>query len=66
MVVTQIGDHTTRAQKLVVVGCRREIEHVPIHRPPMAKRTSLAWDPTTLPGNATIRLVQIKWAKSDP
>ena len=58
--VTQIGHPTASAQKHVVVECRREIEHVPIHRPPMAERTAVDWDPTTLPGNAAIRRVQVQ------
>ena len=65
MVVTQFGDHTATAQKLVVVGCRREIEHVPIHHLPMAGRIAVDWDQTTLPGNATISRVQVKWTNSD-
>ena len=48
------------AQKLVVVGCRCEIEHVPIHGLLMADRTAVDWDPTTLLGNATAKNVQVK------
>lgn len=65
MVVTQIGHHMTSAQKLVVVVCRQEKEHAPIHPLPMAERTAVNWDPTTLPGNAIIRSVQVRWTKSD-
>lgn len=64
MVVTQIGDYMASAQKLVVVGCRHEIEHAPIHRLLMADRTAVDWDVTALPGNATISRVQVKWTNS--
>ena len=64
MVVTQLGDHTATAQKLVVVGCKREREHVPIQRLLMVDRTAVGWDATALPGNATISRVQVKWTNS--
>ena len=60
MVVTQIGDHTTSAQNLVVVGYKREYEHVPIHRLLMLDRTAVEWDPTTPPGNATISNAKVR------
>ena len=60
MVVTQIGDYMASAQKLVVVGCRREQEHVPIQRLLLADRTAVDWDPTTPPGNATISNVKVR------
>ena len=59
MVVTQIGNHMASAQKLVVVGCRREQEHVPIHRLQMAEKTAVDWDPTVLPENATINNAKV-------
>ena len=49
-----------RVQRLAEEGCKHEIEHVPIHRHPMVERTAVDWDPTTLPGNATIRDAQVK------
>ena len=64
MVITQFGDHTETAQKLVVVGCRRDGEHVPIHHLPMVDRTAVYWDATARPGNATISRVQVKWTNS--
>ena len=64
MVVTQFGDLTATAQKFVVVGCRREGEHVPIHRLLMVDRTAVGWDATALPGNATISRVQVKWTNT--
>ena len=65
MVVTQSGHHTAGAQKLVVVGCRHEIEHVPIHHLLMADRTAVDWDPTTVPGNVTIKNAQVKETNND-
>ena len=47
--------------KLVEEGCKHEKERVLIHRLPMAERTAVGWDLTTLPGNATIRSVQVTW-----
>ena len=59
MVVTQIGDDMASAQKLVVVGSRREQEHVPIHGLQMAEKTAVHWDPTVLPENATINNAKV-------
>ena len=64
MVVSQFGDHTATAQKPVMVGCRREREHVPIQRLLMVDRTAVDWDPTALPENATVSRVQVKWTNS--
>ena len=61
MVVTQIGDHTTRAQKLVVVGCRPEIEHVPIHRPPI----TAAWLAQLVGRQSAVREVEGSSPRSD-
>ena len=47
-------------QRLVEEGCKREKERVPIHRLPMAERTAVHSDPTTLPGNATMRSVKVR------
>ena len=63
--VTQIGDRTEIAQRLVGVGIRRVKEIVPIHHHHMVEKTAVDWDPTALPGNVTIRSVQVKWTNSD-
>jgi len=64
-VVIQIGDRTVGAQKLVGVENRRVKERAPIHHHHMVEKTAVDWDPTVLPGNATIRSVQVKWIKSN-
>jgi len=61
MVVTQIGDRTVNAQRLVGVENRRVKERVPIHHHHMMEKTAVHLGPTALPGNATIRSVQVKW-----
>ena len=57
--ITQLGDLTASVQRLVVVGCRRENERVPIHHRQTEGTTAMDWDPTFLAGNATIRSVQV-------
>ena len=63
--VTQIGDRTEIAQRLVGVGKRLVKERVPIRHHHMVEKTAEDWDPIALPGNATIRSVQVKWTNSD-
>ena len=58
--VIQTGSLTVCVQQLVEEGCKQEKERVPIRRLPMAERTVVDWDPAPLPGNATIRSVQVK------
>ena len=58
MVVTQTGSRTVSVQRLVEEGCKHEKERALIHHLPMAELTAGDWDPTTLPGNATIRSVK--------
>ena len=65
MVVIQIGDRTVSAQRLVGVEKRRVKERAPIHHYHTMEKTAVDWDPTVLPGNVTIRSVQVKWRKSD-
>ena len=60
MVVIPTGSRTMCVQRLVEEGCKRGKERVPIHRLPMADRTAVDWDPTTLQGNATARGVPVK------
>jgi len=57
-VVIQIGDGTVNAQRAVGVDNRRVKERVPIHHHHMVEKTAVDWDPTVLPGNATVRGVQ--------
>ena len=64
MVVTQIGDHTARVQRLVVLGCRRERGHVPIHHLQMAEKTAVCWDLKLLPENAVLMAVQVSHQNS--
>jgi len=59
-VVIQPGSPTVCVQRLVEVGCKHDRERVLIHRLQMAERTAADWDLTALPGNATIRSVQVK------
>ena len=63
--VIQIGDLTINAQRLVGVENRRVKERVPIHHHHMMEKTAVDWDPTVLPGNATVRSVQVKWTNSN-
>ena len=63
--VIQIGDGTVNAQRAVGVDNRRVKERVPIHHHHMVEKTAVHWDPTVLPGNATVRGVQVKWANSN-
>ena len=63
--VIQIGDRTVSAQRLVGVENRRVKECVPIHHHHMVEKTAVDLDPTVLPGNATIRNVQVKWTNSE-
>ena len=65
MEVIPIGDHTASAQDHVGVEYRRVKERVPIHHHHLMEKTAVDWDPTVLPGNATIRGVLVKWATSD-
>ena len=64
MVVTQIGDHTARVQRLVGLECRREGGHVPIHHLQMAEKTAVRWDLKLLPGNAVLMAVQVSHQNS--
>ena len=52
-------------QRLVEEGWKHEKERVPIHRLPMADRTAVDWDPTTVPGNVTIKNAQVKETNND-
>ena len=63
--VIQTGSRTVYAQGLVEEGCKQEKEAVPIHHLPMVERTAVDWAPKSLPGNATIRGVQVKWRNND-
>ena len=63
--VIQIGGRTMSAQRLVGVENKRAKELVLIHHHHMMERTAVDWDPTALPGNATIGSVQVKWTKSE-
>ena len=60
MMFTQIGDHTLRAQKFLLVGCRRKKEHAPIHHLQIAEKTTVNLDQTSLLGNATISNGKVK------
>jgi len=64
-VVIQLGDSMVGAQRLVGVENRHVKELVPIHHHHMVERTAVDWDETVLPGNATIRNVQVKWTNSE-
>ena len=63
--VIQIGDRTVGAQRLVGVENRRVKELVPTHHHHIMEWTVMDWDPTVLPGNATIRSVQVKRTNSE-
>ena len=65
MVVIPTGSRTMCVQRLVEEGCKRGKERVPIHRLPMADRTAVDWDPTTVPGNVTIKNAQVKETNND-
>ena len=65
MEVIPIGDRTASAQNLVGVEYRRVKERVPIHHHHLMEETAVNWGPTVIPGNATIKSVQVKWANSD-
>ena len=57
--VIQIGDRTVNAQRLVGVENRRVKERVPIHHHHMMEKTVVHLGLAVLPGNATIRSVQV-------
>ena len=63
--VIQIGDRTVNAQRLVGVETRHVRERAPIHHHHMVEKTAVDWDPIVIPGNATIRSVQVKWTNSE-